>query len=137
MGISLRARRSARTSARISSPSRPFAVELHAFNWLPALMSQGERGAREAVRLTLSWTDQFARWSPFAWGPETLPRRVINLSCAARRMGAVATEAERLRLSDTLARQARQLLRPPGGLASRAERSVAAAIALVQARLSA
>ncbi|WP_295708058.1 heparinase II/III family protein [uncultured Brevundimonas sp.] len=111
------------------SPSRPFAVELHAFNWLPALMSQGERGAREAVRLTLSWTDQFARWSPFAWGPETLPRRVINLSCAARRMGAVATEAERLRLSDTLARQARQLLRPPGGLASRAERSVAAAIA--------
>lgn len=51
------------------SPSRPFAVELHAFNWLPALMAQGERGAREALRLTLAWADAFARWSPFAWGP--------------------------------------------------------------------
>ncbi|EHN77345.1 Heparinase II/III-like protein, partial [Streptomyces coelicoflavus ZG0656] len=77
------------------SPSRPFAVELHAFNWLPALMAQGERGAREALRLALAWADAFARWSPFAWGPEILPRRVINLACAARRMGAVATEAER------------------------------------------
>ncbi|MCC4293908.1 heparinase II/III family protein [Brevundimonas aurantiaca] len=110
------------------SPSRPFAVELHAFNWLPALMAQGERGAREALRLALAWADAFARWSPFAWGPEILPRRVINLACAARRMGAVATEAERLRLADSLARQTRQLLRPPGGLATRAERLTAAAI---------
>lgn len=111
------------------SPSRPFAVQLHAFAWLPGLMAQGERGAREALRLTLAWQDAFARWSPFAWGTETLPRRVINLSCAARKMGAVATEAERLRLADSLARQTRQLLRPPGGLATRAERCVAAAIA--------
>ena len=115
------------------SPSRPFAVELHAFNWLPALMAQGhgegERGAREALRLTLRWAGAFARWSPFAWGPEILGRRVVNLSCAARRMGAVATEAERLALSDTLARQARQLLRPPGGVATRAERLTASAIA--------
>ncbi|MDZ4375567.1 MAG: heparinase, partial [Phenylobacterium sp.] len=110
------------------SPSRPFAVELHAFNWLPALMAQGERGAREALRLTLAWADTFARWSPFAWGPEILPRRVINLACAARKMGAVATEAERLKLADSLARQTRQLLRPPGGLATRAERLTAAAV---------
>ena len=110
------------------SPSRPFAVELHAFNWLPALMAQGERGAREGLRLTLAWADTFARWSPFAWGPEILPRRVINLACAARKMGAVATEAERLRLADSLARQTRQLLRPPGGQATRAERLTAAAI---------
>lgn len=115
------------------SPTRPFAVELHAFSWLPALMAQGhgegERGAREALRLTLRWASAFARWSPFAWGPEILARRVVNLSCAARRMGAVATEAERLSLSDSLARQARQLLRPPGGVANRAERLTAAAIA--------
>jgi uncharacterized heparinase superfamily protein len=110
------------------SPSRPFAVELHAFNWLPALMAQGERGAREALRLTLAWADAFARWSPFAWGAETLPRRMINLACAARKMGAVATEAERLRLADILARQTRQLLRPPGGQATKAERLAAAAI---------
>ena len=110
------------------SPTRPFAVELHAFAWLPALMAQGDRGAREALRLTLAWVDAFSRWSPFAWGPDILPRRVINLACATRKMGAVATEAERLRLADSLARQTRQLLRPPGGLATKAERLTAAAI---------
>ncbi|WP_421730294.1 heparinase II/III family protein [Brevundimonas sp.] len=111
------------------SPTRAFAVDLHAFAWLPDLMHQGDAGAREALRLTLAWADHFSRWSPFAWGPEILSRRVLNLSCAARRMGAVATEAERLRLADTLARQGRQLLRPPGGLAGRAERLIAAAVA--------
>ena len=111
------------------SPNRAFAIALHAFDWLPALMLQGDRGAREALRLTLTWADHFSRWSPFAWGPEILARRVFNLSCAARRMGAVATEAERLRLANALGRQARQLLRPPGGLAGRAERLVAAAVA--------
>ena len=111
------------------SPSRSFAVDLHAFAWMPALMLQGDRGAREALRLTLSWADHFTRWSPFAWDPAVLARRVFNLSCAARRMGAVATEAERLRLCDILARQGRQLLRPPGGLAGKAERMIAAALA--------
>ena len=111
------------------SPSRAFAVDLHAFNWLGGLMTQGERGAREALRLTLAWPDHFARWSPFAWGPEILSRRVFNLACAARRMDAVATEAERLKLSDLIGRQARQLLRPPGGTAGRAERLAAAALA--------
>ena len=111
------------------SPSRAFAVDLHAFAWLPSLMQTGERGAREAVRLTLGWSDHFTRWSPFAWDPAILARRVFNLSCAAKRMGAVATEAERLRLVDGLARQARQLLRPPGGLAGKAGRLVAAALA--------
>ena len=110
-------------------PTKAFAVDLHAFAWMPGLMTQGDKGAREALRLTLAWNDHFARWSPFAWGPEILARRVFNLSCAARRLGAVATEAERQRLIDTLGRQARQLLRPPGGLAGKAERMVAAAIA--------
>ena len=110
------------------SPSRAFATELHAFAWLPSLMLQGERGAREAVRLTLAWGTTFARWSPFAWGPEVLARRSLNLACAARRMGQVATEAERLRLADVLGRQGRQLLRPPGGVAGSAERLVAAAV---------
>ncbi|WP_298158621.1 heparinase II/III family protein [Brevundimonas sp.] len=111
------------------SPSKAFAVDLHAFAWLPGLMLHGERGAREALRLTLAWTDTFSRWSPFAWEPQILARRVFNLACAAKRMGAVASEADRLRLADTLGRQARQLLRPPGGLAGRAERLVAAAVA--------
>ncbi|WIY69670.1 heparinase II/III family protein [Aquidulcibacter paucihalophilus] len=111
------------------SPNRAFATELHAFAWLPSMMLQGERGAREAVRLTLAWGSAFARWSPFAWGPEVLARRTLNLACAARRMGQVATEAERLRLADILGRQGRQLLRPPGGLAGSAERLTAAAVA--------
>ena len=111
------------------SPSRAFAVELHSFAWLPGLMSQGERGAREALRLTLAWAGHFARWSPFAWGPEILARRTFNLACWARKLGAVADDAERLRLTDLLARQARQLLRPPGGMAARAQKLTAAAVA--------
>lgn len=111
------------------SPSRAFAVDLHAFDWLPPLMTQGERGAREGLRLALGWQDAFARWSPFAWGPGILARRVVHLACAARKLGGVATEAERLRLADSLTRQARQLLRPPGGLAERAHKLTAAAIA--------
>lgn len=111
------------------SPTRGFAAELHSFVWLPSLMLNGERGAREALRLTLAWADHFSRWSPFAWGPDILARRVYAVACAARRMGAVASEPERLRLADTLGRQARQLLRPPGGTAGRAERLTAAALA--------
>ena len=111
------------------SPTRAFASELHAFAWLPSLMLEGERGAREALRLTLIWGTVFARWSPFAWDPVLLTRRTFNLACAARRMGQVATEAERLRLADLLGRQARQLLRPPGGVAGKAERLTAAALA--------
>jgi uncharacterized heparinase superfamily protein len=111
------------------SPTRAFAVELHAFAWLPSLMLQGERGAREALRLTLGWAGVFARWSPFAWDPAILARRTFNLACAARRMSQVATEAERTRLADVLGRQARQLLRPPGGVAAKAERLIAAAVA--------
>lgn len=110
------------------SPTRAFAVDLHAFAWLPSLMAQGERGAREATSLTLAWADLFTRWSPFVWDPDILSRRAFNLACAIRRMGQTATEAERLRLADILARQGRQLLRPPGGPAGRAERLAAVAI---------
>jgi len=111
------------------TPTRAHAVELHAFAWLPGLMQEGERGAREALRLTLAWAEAFVRWSPFAWGEETLPRRLYRLSCAARRLSAVATEEERARLADLIARQARQLLRPPGSVAGRAERLTAVAVA--------
>ena len=111
------------------SPTRAFAVELHAFSWLPALMQQGEKGPREGMRLTLIWAELFARWSPFAWSPALLARRTYHIACAARRMGQVATEAERLRLADILGRQARQLLRPPGDASVRAEQLTAAAVA--------
>ena len=35
------------------SPTRAFAIALHQFAWLPSLMTQGEDGAREALRLFL------------------------------------------------------------------------------------
>lgn len=111
------------------SPTQAFAADLHAFQWLPSLMMQEERGAREALRLTLIWGTVFARWSPFAWSAPILARRVFNLACAARRMGQIATEAERLKLADLLARQARQLLRPPSSLAEQATSLIAVAIA--------
>ena len=110
------------------SPTRAFAVDLHAFAWLPSLMTQNERGAREALRLTLIWAAVFVRWSPFAWDPDILARRAVNLAGAARRMAQVATEAERAKLADILGRQGRQLLRPPGGVATRSERLTAAAL---------
>lgn len=111
------------------SPSRSFAVALHEFAWLPSLMLAGEKGAREALRLTLGWHAVFSHWSPFSWQPDILARRVFNLACAARRMAAVANEADRALLADILARQARQLLRPPGGLAENAAQRTAAAVA--------
>lgn len=111
------------------SPSRAFALELHRFAWLPHLMSLGEPGAREALRLILGWREVFGRWSPFAWGRETLPRRVYNLACAARRLGAAAGEAEAAGLADLLARQTRHLQRLPDDPAWGAEHNAAAAVA--------
>ncbi|MDO1559059.1 heparinase II/III family protein [Brevundimonas sp. 2R-24] len=111
------------------SPTRRFAVELHRFEWLPHLMLTGERGAREALHLILSWGQAFRRWSPFAWGHETLPRRVFNLACAARRLSAQASAADRQALADLLAIQARHLLRLPDDRAWAAEHVAAAALA--------
>lgn len=92
-------------------PTRRFAVELHRFNWLPDLMAAGDRAPREALRLILAWAEVFGKWNAFSWGPETLPRRVINLACWGRRIGASTSEADRARLADLLARQARHLSR--------------------------
>jgi len=111
------------------SPSMPFAAQLHAFAWLPHLMVEGERGVREALRLARGWEATFRRWSPFVWDPDRLSRRVFNLSCAARRLGSVADETDRLALAVSLSRQATQLLRAPDPTARRAERLTAAALA--------
>ena len=111
------------------SPSRLFAVGLHRFSWAPDLLSIGEAGSRELLRLYLAWRAVFDSVSPFAWGPDTLERRVFNLACATRRLSAVGSEAELQLLADSLAAQARELLRqgvaPPRG----AERLAAAAVA--------
>ena len=117
-----------------ASPSRRFAVLLHRFGWIggliaPNLQVNGEAGAREALRLTLEWRRVFGRWNGFAWSAEVLDRRVINLACAARALTAHASDAETALIADSLARQARQLMRLGDAPPRAAERHAAAAIA--------
>jgi uncharacterized heparinase superfamily protein len=117
-----------------TSPSRRFAVELHRFAWLPDLLAVADprltdRATREALRLTLDWLEMFADVTPFSWGAEVVERRVFNLACGLRRLFTLASEVERQRLLDSLARQTRHLLRLEEGPARAAERAVAASIA--------
>ena len=114
---------------RRPSPSRAFALALHRFAWLPSLMSVGEAGQREALRLTLAWDRVFGRWNRFSWSPDALERRVFNLACAGRATTATASQAERLSLSQSLARQARHLLQLAKAPPRAAEQLTAAAVA--------
>jgi uncharacterized heparinase superfamily protein len=111
------------------TPGRAFAVELHRFTWLPHLVSTGDRGAREGLRLVQGWRELFGAWSPFAWGRETLPRRTFNLACAAKRLSSGGSAMDGAALADLLARQSRHLLRLPDDRGWAAEQSVAAAVA--------
>ena len=117
-----------------ASPSRRFAVELHRFAWLRDLLAVADprltdRATQEALRLTLDWLEMFSEVTPFSWSVEVLERRVFNLACGMRRLFTIASEVERLRLLDSLARQSRHLLRLNDGPARSAERAAAAAVA--------
>ncbi len=107
------------------SPTRAFAVELHRFSWLPSLLSQGDEGAREAMRLFLLWQRTFRGWTPFTWGEEVLPRRLINVAVAARRMAAQASPDETVIFAQSLAEQGRHLQRLGQGPAWRVQKAVA------------
>lgn len=111
-----------------ASPSRAFAVELHRFSWLSALMTQGDEGAKEALRLFKLWHGTFKTWSPFSWGPGVLPRRLINLSAFARRMAAAGTPGDGIVLARSLAEQGRHLLRLYNDPATQATRAIALTI---------
>jgi uncharacterized heparinase superfamily protein len=91
------------------SPSRSFAVALHRFDWAPHLLACGEAGAREALRLFLEWRRLFYQPNRFVWSGEVLERRLFNLSCGARRMAGVASDAEAGVLFNALLHQARYL----------------------------
>jgi len=112
-----------------ASPSRPFAVRLHRFEWMGDLVGLGEPGLRDALGLSLEWLRVFGRWNTFSWRAEVMERRVFNLACAGRAMAAYASDAEIAALAQTLARQARQLLRSADGPHRLAERCAAVAIA--------
>jgi uncharacterized heparinase superfamily protein len=107
------------------SPSRRFAERLHRFDWLRDLLSTGEPGVREALRLTLEWRRVFGRWNGFAWRADILERRVLNLACTGRAMASVASDAEAATLANLVARQARQLLALSVAGERRAERLAA------------
>ncbi len=93
------------------SPSRAFALELHRFSWLSSLMGQGDAGAKESLRLFLLWHKTFRHWTPFTWGEEILPRRLINLSLFARKLAAVGTPEDTRLLAQSMAEQGRHLMR--------------------------
>lgn len=107
------------------SPSRAFAAELHRFSWLSALMSQGEPGAKEALRLFVLWLRTFRKWAPFPWGADILPRRLINLSAFARRMAAAGAPEDGVWIAQALSEQGRHLLRLYNDPATQATRAIA------------
>lgn len=110
------------------SPSRAFAAELHRFSWLPALMTQGEPGAKEALRLFVLWLRTFRKWAPFPWGPTILPRRIINLAAWARRLAAAGAPEDGVWLAQSLSEQGRHLLRLYNDPATQATRAIALAV---------
>lgn len=109
-------------------PSRRFAVALHSFGWLPDLLTQGEAGAREALRLWLEWRRVFGRYDDFAWSGLALERRVFHLACAAGELAPLVSDVEGAAYVDGLARQARHLLSAPDGPGRAADRAAAAAL---------
>jgi uncharacterized heparinase superfamily protein len=111
------------------SPSRGFALGLHRFAWLGDLLTQDEAGARQGLRLAMEWRRVFGRWNGFSWSPDVLERRVFNWACAARRLTAVASDAERAAFAQDLARQARHLLSIGEAPERALQRAVAAGVA--------
>jgi uncharacterized heparinase superfamily protein len=113
---------------RRAPPSRRFAAALHGFAWLPDLMTQGEAGAREALRLWLEWRRAFGRYNDFAWSGLALERRVFHLACAAGELAPLVSDAEGAAYVDGLARQARHLIGAPDDPGRAAERAAVAAL---------
>ncbi|MFA7263189.1 MAG: heparinase II/III family protein [Caulobacter sp.] len=107
------------------SANRPSAVALHRMGWMGDLLATGDAGARLGLRLAADWRRLFGRWNGFSWGPDVIERRVFNLACAARRLTAGASDAERALLLDDLARQARHL----AGIGQAPERALERAVA--------
>jgi uncharacterized heparinase superfamily protein len=120
------------------SPSRSFAIALHRFEWAPQLLTCGEAGAREALRLFLDWRRLFYQPNRFVWSGEVLERRLFNLACGARRLASVASDAEAGILFNALLHQARYLSGLSDGPVRLAERAtvVATAAAALNGRSS-
>ena len=110
-------------------PSHRFALALHRFDWGHDLLSGGEAGARQLLRLWADWRREFGAFNAFAWTGEALERRVFNLACAASDLAPLVSDAEGAAFVDGLARQARHLMGDPGDPGRAAERAAVAALA--------
>jgi uncharacterized heparinase superfamily protein len=107
------------------APSRAFAVELHRFSWLSALMAYSDEGAKEALRLIKLWHETFKVWTPFSWSEEVLPRRLINLSINARKLAALGGAQDAIFLAKTMSEQGRHVMRLSKATPWKAEQAVA------------
>ncbi|MFI4977035.1 MAG: heparinase II/III family protein [Caulobacterales bacterium] len=111
------------------TPSRRFAESLHAFGWMGDLLSVGEVGAREALRLWLAWRRAFGRPNLFGWSGRALERRLFNQTCAVAALSPLGSEAEGALMLGDIARQARHLAAQGSDASRAAERWAAIALA--------
>ena len=112
-----------------ASPTRGFAEALHGFAWLRDLLSTGEEGARDGLKLIADWRRLFGGWNRFSWSGEVLERRLFNLACGLGPLTERASEAEVEVLANLVVRQARRLLQTRDPAWRGAERAVVAALA--------
>lgn len=97
-----------------------FLRTLHSFNWLHDLRSLGGDVARRQARLMVrSWIEQHMTWSPLAWDPPVLGRRIASWMGLHDFFCATADDEFRALVHASLRLQARHLARtinttPPG-----------------------
>jgi uncharacterized heparinase superfamily protein len=96
-------------------PGDSFAAALHGFDWLRHLEAAGGDLARGfALRLTQQWVKRYARFSPFAWRPEIIAERFLNLFAHGRFFLANSDLVWRSKLFVSLRNQAQMLSRTAG-----------------------
>ena len=97
-----------------------FMRALHSFNWLHDLRALGGDVARRQARLMVrSWVEQHPNWSPIAWDPPVLGRRIASWMGLYDFFCATADDEFRALVMASLRLQARHLARtlgatPPG-----------------------
>ncbi|HXJ02360.1 MAG TPA: heparinase II/III family protein [Micropepsaceae bacterium] len=93
-------------------PGDSFAVALHGFDWLRHLEAAGGDLARAlALKLTQQWVKRFARFTPFAWRPDIIAERFLNLFAHGRFFLTNSDLVWRSRLFVSLHNQAQMLAR--------------------------
>ena len=93
----------------VPAPSRHFADRLHRFDWLGALLAQGDDGRIRARSLVDHWISEFGKFHGFYWRLVPTSARVWNWMLAGAQLFETGdTKADKSRL-DALSRQLRHL----------------------------